>query len=381
MKALFIIHCQDPIYGASRSLGNLIRNLDADVDIIFPVKIKNEGRITPEQIQQFYGPRVRHIWYLPQPAKLFVQGDVSFQLQQAVKSAVKDVLYFLAQPVYRHLYKSGNYDFIHLNSITLYPMLQKEWPMFLHIREPIRADWKKSDARLQAQLNKAAGVIAIGEENRKRCPPLNVPVLTLINPYDQTPVGDVDVTAARKRFGLTGQETVYAIIGNIFPEKGVDFVIGAFRKARLENAVLLVAGEDTNHNGYEQIAREKAGDDPRIRFLGGVPDNEALYRVVDFVIRGDNVTGAGRTVFESLYSGGGAILMGTREENLPSMELPPELQKNVYFYPVRDEKALTAVLEETQSIRFADRVYRSTIEEYKKQFLAFIRQALERRAH
>ena len=66
MKALFIIHCQDPIYGASRSVGNLIRNLDADVDIIFPVKIKNDG-ITAEQIAKYYGTQVKNVWILTQP--------------------------------------------------------------------------------------------------------------------------------------------------------------------------------------------------------------------------------------------------------------------------------------------------------------------------
>lgn len=65
MKALFIIHCQDPIYGASRSIGNLIRNLDVDVDIIFPIKAKKEGRITAEQIEKFYGNNVKNVWYLP----------------------------------------------------------------------------------------------------------------------------------------------------------------------------------------------------------------------------------------------------------------------------------------------------------------------------
>lgn len=370
MKALFIIHCQDPIYGASRSIGNLIRSLDADVDIIFPFKVKNDG-ITPEQITQFYGPRVKNVWFLPQPERLTIQED-ELALQHKVKSAVKELLYRLLKRRYEQIYREGNYDFIHLNSVTLYSMLDKRWPMFLHVREPIAQKRNWIHRNFVPYMNRAKGVFFIGEELFNYCPPLEVPSLVLVNPYDQSAVEAVNVAAARKRFGLQGTETVYAIIGNIFPVKGVDFVIEAFRAAKLENAVLLVVGRDTNNDGYEEKVRKVADGDPRVRFVGEVSDVETVYRVTDYVVRGDDTEGAGRTVFESLFSGGGVILMGSREKNLKPLELPPELEQNVYFYPVRNEQKLTEVFEETNGKRFEDRVYRTNVPEYTKAFLEFI---------
>lgn len=371
MKALFIIHCQDPLYGASRSIGNLIRNLDADVDLLFPVKLKRDG-ITPEQIRTFYGPRVQRVRYLPQPARLTVLAD-PVSLPHYIKSFVKDILYFLALPLYQRLYRRGQYDLIHLNSVTLYPMLQARWPMFLHVRETLRSRRSIWDRRLTDRFAKAHGLFYISEECRAACPQISTPGLVLVNPYDQTGVQGIHRQAALDRFGLTGTETVYAIIGNITPAKGVDFAIRAFQDAVLENAVLLVVGADTNREGYERRVVADAQADSRIRFLGELEDMDAIYRITDYVVRADRAPGAGRTVFESLFSGGGVILMGNREDNLPSLNLPAELENHVVFYPVRDQQALSKAFQQTQSHRFEQRTYRTNVPQYVEAFQSFVR--------
>lgn len=371
MKALFIIHCQDPIYGASRSIGNLIRNLDIDVDIIFPIKAKKEGRITAEQIEKFYGNNVKNVWYLPQPARLGIQPE-KLKWKHHVKCFVKEFLYILAKPLYSVIYHKGAYDFIHLNSITLFPMLNKRWPMFLHVRESVRESQSFWNRRLGKRMEQAHGIIYISEEDRARCPNNFVPGITLVNPYDQTAVSQVNYDAAMQRFGLSKADTIYAIIGNIFPCKGVDFVIKAYQKAKLENSALLIVGRDTNHDGYEEQAKALAKGNPTIRFLGEIQDVETIYRVTDYVIRGDAVTGAGRTTFESLYSGGGAILTGNPQENLASLNLPPQMEERVFFYPVRSEEGLILALRETQSRKYINREYKTNVPDYITIFMDFI---------
>lgn len=375
MKALFIIHCQDPIYGASRSVGNLIRNLDADVDIIFPFKVKRDG-ITKEQIKQFYGSRVGKVWFLPQPAKNYLEPH-HFSYIHDIKSFVKDILYALCRPVYSLIYRRG-YDFIHLNSSSVYPMLNSKYPMFIHMRESIKPQPFRGSKRFHRCLGRACGMIFISKEVEQTCASSDAPGIVLINPYDQSRLDRVDVDKARKRFELNGSETVYAIIGNIFPKKGVDFTIRAFRQAQLDNAVLLVIGKDTNNDGYEAEVRKEADGDPRIRFLGEISDMDEVYRVVDYVVRGDSETGAGRTVFESLYSGGGVLLMGTREDNLAPLELPAHMQERVHFYPVRDRDALARAFEATQHCRFDDRQFISNIPEYIERFTDFIMSSKDR---
>lgn len=373
MKALFIIHCQDPIYGAGRSVGNLIRNLDADVDIVFPVKIKKEGRITPEQIKQFYGPRVRHVWYLPQPARLTV-CDPHPGPSQRIKSCVKEMLYWLAKPRYRRLFEQGGYDFIQLNSLTLFPMLDNRWPMFLHVREAALEKpfwWNRS---LPKKMEQAHGIIYIAEENRRYCLPRKTPDIVLVNPFDQTGVARVDYQKALGKYRLTGRETVYAIIGNVIETKGVRFVIEAFLQARLDSAVLLVVGQDTLHKSYEKKICEDFGQLTNVRLLGEIVGMDEIYRIVDFVVRGDPVAGAGRTVQEGLYSGAGAIITGSREENLATLDLPAGLdpEERVFFYPIRDKEALVRAFRATSGKKFEQRQYYSNVPEYVKQFTAFV---------
>lgn len=371
MRALFIIHCQDPIYGASRSVGNLIRNLDADVDIIFPTKIKKEGRITQNQIKKYYGDRVGKVWYLPQPARLSIM-PFRFSMQHHIKSAVKDMLYLLAKPKYKRIYCQGNYDFIHLNSVTLYPMVDKKWPMFLHVRELVRRKQNFKSIGFARRIEQAHGIIYIDSSTQAACPGGMAPQIVLVNPFNQTQVGSVPLEKARERFGLTYQETVYAIIGNIIPAKGVNFVIRAFKKANLEHAILLIVGRDTNHDGYEKQALMLADKDKRIRFTGEIEEIEWVYRVTDYVVRGDSNIGLGRTVFEGLYSGCGVILPYDEKQNITIPDITEEMRQRTKFYLVQNEESLVEAFRDTQNQRFRQRSYESNVESYVKRFREFI---------
>lgn len=370
MKALFIIQCQDPICGASRSLSMLIQNLDADVDLIFPHKVKNEGKITKQQIQKFYGPRVKNVWFLWQPARLTVMEE-HFPVKVHIKNFVKEFLYGLEKFKYKAIFKNGNYDFIHLNSVILYPMLDKRWPMFLHVREAVRNPLMIPDKLFSKTLKQAHGIISINPSAAERVPKDVAPSLMLINPFDQTSVANVDLLQARAMYGLSGKETVYAIIGTIIDYKGVDFVIRAFQKAKMENSVLLVVGNDARQDEYIQYVKELAAGDTRIRFTGEIERTETVYRVIDYVVRGDTSAGLGRTLYEALYSGCGVINpMDKITNSVPNCS--PEMRERVYFYPLRDEAALTRAFEETQEIRFEQRSYYSNVKEYMKEFLQFI---------
>lgn len=373
MKALFVIHCQDPIYGASRSVGNLIRNLDADVDIIFPFKIKKDG-ITAAQIDKYYGPRVKNVWFLPQPERLTaLVGRVPIKKQ--LKSFVKEILYRLAKPEYEKIYKRGRYDFIHLNSATLFPMLTDRWPMFLHVRETFRSQlsfWNRGAAQ---KMNQAKGIIFIDPNSRKAAPDTSAPSLVLINPFDQRAVGAVDLKQAQRRFGLTNGETVYGIIGNVTRDKGVDKAIQAFQKAILPDSVFLVVGSMESKATDQRFVtwiKAAADMDPRIRLIGEVEDIEAVYRVLDYVVRCDPAVGLGRTVYEALYSGCGVILQndGSLQRTLPNTTT--EMEGKVFFYEIGSTDSLIDAFRRTRGERVKNRVYYSNVDRYVKQFQAFI---------
>lgn len=373
MKALFIIHCQDPIYGASRSVGNLIRNLDADVDIIFPMKIKRDG-ITPEQIAKYYGPRVKNVWFLPQPERLTaLVGRVP--LKKQIKSSVKEFLYLLSRPRYEKIYKQGNYDFIHLNSATLFPMLTDKWPMFLHVRETFRerlSFWNRSAA---SKMDKAKGIIFIDPSSRTNAPSTVASVKILVNPFDQRPVGEVDLAQAQKRFSLSGEETVYGIIGNVTRYKGVDRAIEAFQKANIPNSLFFVVGSlgaKTGDKGFIEQIKATARRDQRIRLTDEVEDMEQIYRVMDYVVRCDPAIGLGRTVYEALYSGCGVLLQndGTLHRELPNTT--SKMQDKVFFYKFGDDNSLVQAFQETQGKKITQRDYFSNVEQYVDEFKNFV---------
>lgn len=373
MRALFIIHCQDPIYGASRSISALIRNLDAEVDIVFPIKIKKKGRITSEQIKKYYGTHVCNVWYLPQPMRLSVLIDsADHNIVGYIKRAIKDLLYFLCIPKYRRIFEHGQYDFIHLNSVVLYPMLCNKYPMFLHVRETVRTKMKFFDQRFTTCMEKAHGILFIVPSVRNACPDFGTPTKILVNPFDQRQVEFVDEKAALKRFGLRGTETVYSILGNVIPEKGVMFIIKAFQKAKLKDAILLIAGQDPRHRKYEREVQKVADNDPTIRFVGELEDTSSLYRTIDYVVRGDSVTGGGRTTYEGLYSGCGAIVPYQIEDDKKFFNLTEDMQNRLIFYKLRNEEDLIHAFQNTQFHKIIERKYSSNIEQYTTSFLEFV---------
>lgn len=373
MKALFIIHCQDPIYGASRSIGNLIRNLDADVDIIFPVKIKRDG-ITPEQIAKYYGSRVKNVWFLPQPERLTaLVGRVP--LEKQVKSSVKEILYLLSRPRYEKIYRQGNYDFIHLNSATLFPMLTDKWPMFLHVRETFRKKLSFGNCSVVKKMDKAKGIIFIDSSSHASAPSTSAPIKILVNPFDQRSVEEVDLAQARKRFSLSGGETVYGIIGNVTRYKGVDRAIKAFQDADIPDSLFFVVGslgaKAADKEFIEQI-KAIATMDHRIRLTDEVEDMEQVYRVMDYVVRCDPVVSLGRTVYEALYSGCGVILQndGTLQRELPSTT--SKMQDKVFFYKFGDDNSLVQAFRETKGKKITQRDYFSNVEQYVDKFKNFV---------
>ena len=343
-----------------------------EVDLIFPCKAKNEGKITQEQIRKFYGSKVKNVWFLWQPARLTVIVE-NFSKKVHLKNFAKELLYICQRPRYQKIFREGDYRFIHLNSVILYPMLDKRWPMFLHVRESVCTSLPFCDRAFNRKMNQAHGVFFINPEVKERVHALTSPELMLINPFDQTGVSNVNVQHARALYELTGKETVYAIIGSIVYFKGVDFVVRAFQKAKLKNSTLLIVGNDTQGDSYIQQVRKLVANDPNIRFTGEIEDTEQIYRTIDYVVRGDIVTGLGRTVYEALYSGCGAVIpRDFLTQNVP--DITPDMEERVHFYSLQDESALVRVFKDTQCIRFEKRTYHSNVKQYVRKFLEFVQE-------
>ena len=115
---------------------------------------------------------------------------------------------------------------------------------------------------------------------------------------------------ARRRWGLSGEETVVVCVGALTAEKGHALLIDAFARLRREvrNCRLVIAGEGRLRAPLEQQARD-AGLESAILFAGFVPDVESVY------IAGDLF------VFPSLEEGAGSSLLRAMAFGLPALAL------------------------------------------------------------
>ena len=264
------------------------------------------------------------------------------------------------------LIEKNNYDFIHLNSLTLYPLLSKKYNMYLHVRCIMDRDFK----RVSSKIKDAKGIIFI-EESVKT--PFETEIesmnyITLINPFDMTQVNMIDVPDEREQLGIAEDETIYMIAGNVSSLKGVDFVIKAFRDVDAKIKLLVVGDGD---EGFYNHCRELADGDSRILFLGEWKDMNPLFAVSDYIIRGDGQFGFGRTCYESLLSGKGIIVPGS-DKDANKVQNYDLYKDRIFFYEPRNIEALKSIVNISTKYKQRGLVAGTNTEEYYQNFMQFV---------
>jgi phosphatidylinositol alpha-1,6-mannosyltransferase len=132
-------------------------------------------------------------------------------------------------------------------------------------------------------LRGAAGVLAAGAYPAEQCKRLaRAPLRGLIVPPGVDverfrPASAEARAAARARFALDADRPLVLGVSRLVPRKGFDVVIDAVRA--LPDVQLAIAGAGRDRARLER----RAGGDPRVRFLGRVPDEDlpALYACAD----------------------------------------------------------------------------------------------------
>jgi glycosyltransferase involved in cell wall biosynthesis len=132
----------------------------------------------------------------------------------------------------------------------------------------------------------ADAIVVYGEHVKKYLEELNVAAEKIFvaahavdNAVYREPVGEHEKTALRAKLGL-GSCKVVLYLGRLEEVKGVDFLIRAFAFLRLDNAVLVVAGDGSCRQDLEAIAREE-GLQHKVRFVGYVsPEDTLIYYAI-----------------------------------------------------------------------------------------------------
>lgn len=106
--------------------------------------------------------------------------------------------------------------------------------------------------------------------------------------------GDGEVAAVD--FGIGGDRPVLCALGRFDAWKGFDTLIEAL--ARVEGAVLLLAGQGEGEAGLRELA-ERYGVSERVRFLGWLDNRGALFRRADLCIVPSHHEPLGNVILEA----------------------------------------------------------------------------------
>ena len=370
MNALFVTHDVGN-YGASRSLQLLIRNYHyANIDLIVdkPIRMKNDL----PGIRKMFGGHVRRVLEFYLPFDDCYKGKPEGFLYSHAIRPLRTLLWKSNKGRIYAVISEGKYDFIYLNSLVLNPMIRAEYPFIIHIREI----YDGSNENIIGNMKYVKGAIFI--DNATREPLINIigkDNIIMNNPIDMTTVDEYVDSSYRFKYGDLDRNTIFSLIGVITESKGTHFIINVFTKLKNDNARLLIVGKGDRK--YIATCKKLAENDNRIIFWGEEPEIQKIYRLSDYIIRGEAYQCVGRTIYEGLYAGCQVIIPGT--ESRQDLIFEYERFKNkINFYTPRSIADLLKLLEILAGKKIHDRTYLANTEEYVRSFHEFVVRTLDR---
>ena len=107
----------------------------------------------------------------------------------------------------------------------------------------------------------------------------------------------------KKKYNLEKDDYILSL-GRIVPEKGIHYLINAFKKCTTDKKLIIAGGAETNRDYYNQLM-ELAKEDDRIRFIGYVYGEEIqeLYSNAYIFALPSNLEGMANSLLEAMSYG------------------------------------------------------------------------------
>jgi hypothetical protein len=356
MKLLFVTH-DISIYGASRSLQTLLRNYhEEDVEVHLLINKKIIGGNDIQAVKKRFGNVVKevHELYLPIDPCWIGAPDLSVSVK------IKNFLASITRRAFEDLLRRQRYDIVYLNSIVLHPLITREATFIVHVREV----FKRSEEAI-SNIALAKGLIFIDSATEKAMRsliPESAASIVLNNPFDMSAVEHVLPAEVGTDVAST---TIITLIGQITEGKGTDFIIRTFVSSSISRTRLIIVGH--GEDAYVTRCRKSAEGNPNVVFYGEEPQIERIFKIADYVIRGEAFPCIGRTVYEGLFSGCQVILPG--DENLV---VEKEVQNNVIYYQPRNAADLKKIFERIDGKKVSERKVRTNVVDYVRRFHSFL---------
>lgn len=370
MKGLFVIHSTNLVYGASKSLAQLLNNVNFEYDLIFP-KVLSDN-ISDEEIREIYGSRVQNIYRVWLPYELCFYGKPKLKVfsKTALKYIGKQIISKLNRNEINKIMVSGGYDFIYLNSLTLYPLINKKFKTFIHVREVVECTERKFK-EIVTQLNKATGVVFIDYSSQHSFKDHVTNELILNNPFNMKKLERINASDIYLKYNIPKDNTIFTILGTVSEMKGINFIIRSFIKSNQPNTTLIIVGN--NKNEYGDKCKELALEKNNIIFIDELNDPSEIYSITDYVLRGESMFTIGRTVYEGLYSGCNVIIQGNKKEDSQKIFEYEKFKDNIFFYTPKNEAELVSTIKRQSGIKVKKRNYYSNIDKYVDTLESYIR--------
>lgn len=118
----------------------------------------------------------------------------------------------------------------------------------------------------------------------------------------------------KEKYGLEKEDYILSL-GRIVPEKGIHYLIQAFKKCKTKKKLIIAGGAESNKDYYSQL-QEAAGNDKRIIFTGFVMGREIqeLYSNAYLFVLPSNLEGMANALLEAM-SYGNCCLISDIPEN------------------------------------------------------------------
>lgn len=296
------------VSGGERSLLRLLESLPAEV----------EPRLAGPP-----GPLHEHAGRIGTPTALIAGTTGSLKLHPVHTPVALAAMAVTAAGVLRAA-RSWRADVLHANSIRAGMIAEPvaralKRPLVLHVRDCLPPS--PVTKRLQASLALRAGaVIAISNHVAKAFDPDGIAARLRIidNPFDlaKFDAARVDRFAARNTLGITEDDKVLALVGQITPWKGQEEAIRALARVREEHptAILLLVGEAkfiaraTRYDNRAYLRRlheltAQLGLGEAVRFLGEREDVPEILRACDVALLPSWEEPFGRAAVEAMAMG------------------------------------------------------------------------------
>lgn len=367
MKALFVLHEGIFIYGANRSIAGVLQNLEYDYDLLICKSFTR--KVDEGELRQLLGQHLKNIYTVWMPRYRCQYYD-KVSLFSECSHVVNNIMAFFCKKKRTRIIRQGGYDYVHLNSLVLFPMIDENARYIVHAREIINPQYRRMKQFIRA-MERATGIIYIDEATRIPIEAVmsNKRAMVLNNPFDMTWVADADYEDSLRKCGVARTNTVFAMLGQVGDNKGSKFVIRSFMRHANPDSRLLIVGN--NDHAYGRECEKMTKDDGRVIFCGEMKNTGSIYRISDYIVRGEPQFCIGRTIYEGLFAGAGVIIPG-HETDIEKMQSGDELRDKIHFYEPESEDSLAAVIQECSHVKQTDREFRSNIGYYMERYNRFI---------